>query len=282
MTVLLPRLDRVAVDRCLADPEGLNAPIEAGLHPRSLPSGVHFAASGGSPASTEQLLQLRAQVVEVAISEGFPERGAAQNRARFDAAAAAALAQDDLLRSAETLRDDVWAFLTTVLLADVCAWRFPERPAERFHGGVRNTLQRLWMRAVALDRGEGHPERWALLEVLSEDALVQITERPSIGADYRVARAFAEEWVSVAARVGRNRMEDLTRAAVIQVRLRNQIQLLSAMDDVILGAFMQIAFGDSEHVLGATPTVDLDPGVDEDSRQSRSGWFGFKLGRAGS
>ena len=53
------------------------------------------------------------------------------------------------------------------------------------------------MRARALDRGEQHPRRWQLLEELTEDALVQITERPSIGADPVLARAIAEAWQAV-------------------------------------------------------------------------------------
>lgn len=277
MTILLPRLDRVSVDRCLAAPDELIAPAEAGLHPDSMPPGVHFAASGGSPATTEQLLQLRTEVVALARSEGFPDQGTVQARSRFDAAVGAALGSSALFDSAEALRDDAWAFITTVLLPDVCSWRFPEQPAERFHGGVRNTLQRLWMRAVALDRGSDHPERWGLLTALSEDALVQITERPSIGADFRVAGAFAEAWVRASERHGRGQMEDLTRAAVIRVRLRNQIQLLSALDDVPLHAFMDLAFRESEHVL-ASHEDDRGPDARQENGEtgSRSGWWKFQ------
>lgn len=122
-----------------------------------------------------------------------------------------------------------------------------------FTGGVRNTFQRLWMRGRTLDRGRGHESRWGLLALLSEDALVQVTERPAIGADARLSLAFAEGWVRASSRLGRERMEDVTRAAVIRVRLRNQVQLLAALDDEQLSRIMDDLFGASRAGVSAKP-----------------------------
>jgi hypothetical protein len=80
--------------------------------------------------------------------------------------------------------------------------------------------------------------RWELLERLTEDALVQITERPSVAADPRLARAFVESWVRALARAGQSNMEERTRAAIIRLGLRAQIQMLSSLPDAALADFM--------------------------------------------
>ena len=110
-------------------------------------------------------------------------------------------------------------------------------------GGARNALQRLWMRGVTLDRGEGHAERWALVRGLSEDAMVQIFERASISGEYRLARSIAEAWVSTAANIGRGRMEDVMRRATKYIRVRNQIYDLASLEDDALHSEISRAFG---------------------------------------
>lgn len=236
--LLLPRLDRVSVDNCLAEPDTLTRPIRAGLRTEDLPAGTTFAASGGTRCDMEDLMALRTRIVEVATQRGFPGAGSIKARAQFDELVAVELIQLPLFHSGEGLRDDVWAFIATVVLPDVVSWRFAGRPAERFHGGIRNTFQRLWMRALVLDRGSAAEDRWGLLKSLGEDALVGITERTSIGSDAVLARAFAEAWVRAAAVTSRGAMEDLTRRAVIRLRLRNQVQMLSRLDDTSLSQLM--------------------------------------------
>lgn len=248
IVVLFPRLDRLAVDALLAShAAGLHEPI---LDPENFPVETGYAASGGSPIRNQFLVELRAGLTEIAGRSGFPGRGTAADRARFDEFASIYLAQLGELDGGEALRDDVWAFLACVLLPDLVAWRFSDRPAERFHGGVRNTFQRLWMRGRILDRGPTAAGRWELLGKLTEDALVQITERPSVGNDARLSRALAEGWLRASAEPGRAAMEDAMREAVIRLRLRNQVQLLSELDDSDLseavdGFFEQSATADA-------------------------------------
>lgn len=228
---LFPRLDRLAVDALLSVREGDARPPEPILDADSFPFETSYAACGGSPVRHDILIELRTGLTEIAGRCGFPDRGSAADRARFDELSSAFLAQNHELDGGEALRDDVWAFLACVLLPDIVAWRFADRPAERFHGGVRNTFQRLWMRGRILDRGAEAARRWELLGVLTEDALVQITERPSVGNDARLARALAEGWLRASERLGRSAMEDAMREAVIRLRLRNQVQLLSELED---------------------------------------------------
>jgi hypothetical protein len=251
MTVpLFPRLDRLAVDALLASREGDARLPEPVLEAENFPVETSYAASGGSPVRHDMLVELRTGLVVIAEGAGFPNRGSSVDRARFDELASMFLAQRDELGGGEALRDDVWAFLACVLLPDLVAWRFADRPAERFHGGVRNTFQRLWMRGRILDRGADAERRWELLGALTEDALVQITERPSVGNDARLARALAEGWLRASGRLGRSAMEDAMREAVIRLRLRNQVQLLSELDDQELCDAVDVFFGQSTALSG--------------------------------
>lgn len=229
-TFLLPRLDALSVDQCLQDIDRLIDHARLPLTVDRLPATTGWGAIGGAQITLPELRGVRETVLEAARSCGFPERGSTADRARFDVVATAALSGCSCLEGGEADRDDAWAFIATILLPDVVAWRFTGRSAERFHGGVRNTFQRLWMRCWALDRGpERGAERWQLVEQLTEDALVQLTERPSIGSDSRLARAIAEAWVATAEQVGRARMEAVMRIAIIDLRIRNEIQFLSAL-----------------------------------------------------
>jgi hypothetical protein len=189
------------------------------------------------------------------------------------------------LGSGEALRDDVWAFVAVVLAPDVVNWRFG-RARERYLGGIRNAFQRVWMRASVLDRGTGHQDRWGLLEQLTEDALVQITERPSIGADPVLARALAEAWVRAAARHGRNRMEPVMRLATLRLRIRNEIQALPLVSRDELPAILDEFFdkaasssaaesipsGGQDSAGSASSADDPTPSISDPLTTSRRSW----------
>jgi hypothetical protein len=203
---------------------------------------ISFAPSGGTRAAADIIVGIAKRLRSIAADCGFPSSDDADARGRFDRLAARALATIPELRSGESLRDDVWAFIATVLAPDLTAWRFPDPARERFGGGVRNIFQRLWMRGRILDRGEEEPERWKLVESHSEDAMVQIFERPSIAGNERLARAIAEAWTDTAEKVGRSQMEDLMRRATRLIRLRNEIVDLSFLPEGDLVAEVESAF----------------------------------------
>ena len=240
--ILLPRLPGPAaenlIERFLAD-----GPANwAGFDPDDLPEAVRFAATGGSRAGRKDLVTLRKNVVQAARANGLGTPGSSVSRARFDAALGASFAEMPLLSSGEALRDDFWTFIGVALAPDVVYWRF-RVARERYLGGVRNTFQRLWLRARALDRGDKHPRRWRLLEQLTEDALVQITERPSIGADLVLARAVAEAWLRGRRHHGKGAMEPIMRRAILRVRIRNEIRSLADLPTETLACVLNEAFG---------------------------------------
>ena len=241
MITLLPRLPTPAAEIFLEQHMADGFATWSGFDAHALPEAVRFPATGGSQVRPSQLAALRNRIVRIGRSNGLGDSAVRDTHAAFDAEVAASLAEDPLFQSGEALRDDVWTFVGSSLVPDIVHWRFgPAR--ERYLGGVRNTFQRLWMRGRALDRGAGHSERWALLNELTEDALVQITERPSLGGDPVVAPAIAEAWLRASSRLGRKAMEPIMRRAVLQVRIWNEIRSLADLPSDDLAETLDDAF----------------------------------------
>jgi hypothetical protein len=246
MPLLLPRLPRQAAHR-LYDVwvnSGQGGDYNFGI--RRWPPEVRFTAVGGDRATPDQLSQIHNGVTSIAERCGYPNRR--DELSRFDYETAVFLGENDVLRSGEALRDEVWSFFGLVLFPRVVKWRFGDS-RERYLGGVRNTFQRLWMRAFALDRGEGANDRWGLIRELTEDALVQITERPSIGADPKLARNLAEAWCRAAENYGRNRMEDMMRLAVLRFRMKNVVRALAFLPEEELARVLDALFDEAADVL---------------------------------
>lgn len=264
MITLLPRLAGPAADRLLDDFFRSEPAGWAGFDPSNLPDGVRFAATGGAKVNAADLQGFRQELLEVARRCGLGSEATRQGHARFDAETAAWLAQHRLLASGEALRDDVWAFFTVSLAPDIVHWRFGAAP-ERYLGGVRNTLQRLWMRGRVMDRGEDSEDRWGLLRELTEDALVQITERPSIGGDPILAGAIGEAWVRAASHHGKSAMESIMRRAALRVRIWNEVRTLSRLAE---GSLREIL--DEAMELPTLPLVATDVASDTNLSNSRS------------
>lgn len=233
---LLPRLVAAQSERLLS-----LLPVEANVDHRpsvqdAQQSAVTYAAVGGQPVGRQVIAELHGDVIRIAKDCGYPSRGDQLSRARFDSVAARALATYPALNSGEAMRNDFWAYMATILLWRVALWRFPAKsgqiPRDRLLGGVRNVFQRLWLRGRALDRGSAAGDkRWDLLDALTEDALVQITERPSVGGYSRLARMIAEQWVCSSKQIGRGKMENVMRLAVKRIRLRNEVIAFAVLSD---------------------------------------------------
>lgn len=236
---LLPRLSPINVEQLLDE---LEAEDLAQFEFNGLPDEATFAATGGSPVSAANLKKLRLEVLSLAKDCGFPEKKTARARAEFDEALTIHFGVHEYFRTGEAYRDDVWAFIATALLPDLTVWRFSLGAVGRFQGGVRNTFQRLWLRAQALDKGERSRDRWEYIEALSEDALVQITERPSIGGDPLLAKVVAQAIIDASKKVKKGQLEKLVRDGVIQVRLRNEIYVLSALDETETATIVGLCF----------------------------------------
>lgn len=275
---LLPRLNDIGVMRCMEDLERLSEDktdlMSADRRLSEYEAWIWYAPSGGS-VSPELAAEILAKLTEIAEHHGYPSRASDKQKTGFDVEVAKWLAGHPQLTSPELLRDDVWAFLSCVMLQELVVWRYSARQRARFAGGVRNTFQRLWMRGRTLDLGDtAGDERWRLLEGLSEDAMVQIFERASIASDAQLARAVAAGWLDTADRIGRARMEDVMRRATKLLRLRNQIIDLTFLSPQELAREVENAFSRSSE--GLPPREDAPDEPDQKrpimSRITRAIW----------
>ncbi len=254
MVTLLPRLTALAAERMLDDFLHHGVSAWRGFDPVNLPDEVRFAATGGSQVHPVTLRDLRSRVVKIAKDCGFGNDDEKKDLALFDSEVSVWLAENPILASGESLRDDTWTFIGVAMAPDIVFWRFGTS-RERYLGGIRNTFQRLWMRGRVLDRGPGSDGRWDLLYELTEDALVQITERPSIGGDPILARAIAEAWVRAAMHHGKGRMEPIMRHAVLRIRIQNEIRSMSSLSQAELAKMLDAFFDIAEETITASLQV---------------------------
>lgn len=249
MALLLPRLPLLAAERLLDDILDAEHLANAVFDPHNLPETIQFAPTGGVRATPAQLQTIRDAIYESAKDCGHNRKRISREYARFDNNIAAWTIECGLFSNGEALRDDVWAFVATVIAPDVVKWRFGNG-RKRYLGGVRNTFQRLWLRGHALDRGPDSGDRWGLTNALTEDAFVQIIERPSIGASPLLARAIAEAWVRASTKFKKTKMESIMRRATLSIRIHNEIRSLSSLDQDELHQYLDSVFEDAAgHVL---------------------------------
>lgn len=229
---LLPRLSRYGVRRLLAAPELMHSSWRD--RRSAAERWTTVPPLGGAVAGDATLDGLVADLTSLAASCGFPSRRDQQSA--FDAEAAIHLVDRSPMRASDALRDDVWAFITTVLVPDIVRWRYGEQE-ERYQGGVRNVLQRLWLRARAVDRGPLAGEtRWAVARALTEDAAVQIIERPGLAGAPRVSRALGERWLLDLQASGAAGLEGRMRQVARDMLVTNQVIRLELMPTDALDA----------------------------------------------
>ena len=229
---LLPRLSRYGVRRLLADEELMHA----GWRERRAAAErwITVPPVGGAVAPDATLDALANELLALAALHGFPEDR--RGHAAFDADAAVLLATTGHMRPSDALRDDVWAFITTVLVPVIVRWRYGNQE-ERHQGGVRNVLQRLWLRAAAVDRGSAAGDsRWAVVRALSEDAAVQIIERPGLAGASKVSRALGERWLADQQSRGSSGLEARMRTVVRNLLVVNQVVRLELLTEAELEA----------------------------------------------
>jgi hypothetical protein len=228
----MPRLSLHGVRRLLASAELMQAPWRdrraAAERWTTLPP------VGGAVAGEAALAVLAEDLLTIAIASGFPDDD--RQAAVFDAEAAVLLGQGGHMRESDALRDDVWAFVATVLLPEIVRWRFGSKE-ERYRGGVRNVFQRLWLRAMALDRGpQAGEDRWVLVRALNEDAIAAIIERPGLAGSRAVSRALGERWSQERLTAGPGGLEDRMRSVARNLLVTNQVMRLELLGSADLEA----------------------------------------------
>ncbi|MEZ0350692.1 hypothetical protein [Mycobacterium sp. pR1184] len=185
--IVLPRIDRQTALELLNSHLGEDLPEISSRMPDQTPV-VTFTPVGGARIDDQRLFELRKEVVELACQYGMPGRVA--NLSVFEGRLARLLHERIPMSLNEASHEEVWSYLTCCWLLDVAVWRFgKDADARRFIGDVnRNTFRRLWWRAAIMG-----PQ--VDLTLLGEDELVNITERPTIASDQRLARTIALQFL---------------------------------------------------------------------------------------
>ena len=184
-----------------------------------------FNPVGGRRVSQERLSTLRQGMRDAAGILGFPNP-LGRRTGEFDRLYTELLYRGMGIVPADAGHEGVWSFISLVLVPELSVWRYPNRNEERLRGLPRNTFRRLWWRAHTL----GHTSDSATFR-LSEDQLVQIEERPTIGGDPRVSRALAASFESARTRFPGISHEELMReAAKYFIRLMPSISVYCLSD----------------------------------------------------
>jgi len=235
---IYPRLP-LAVARPLAEERADKSVLDLVSMAETSHPTMRFAPTGGSRVSQEFLTVLQRDVRLRAQACGYPNKYPMQHQAEsFDYECAVLLHQSMNLQPAEAAHIEMWAFFTTILLPDVVRWRFggESTSLERFVGGDRglrrNTFGRLWWRAYLLQNGDDSgSDAYVLLRLLNEDEIVQITERPSIVLNSRLALAAARSHLACAVNYPHLTRRVLIREAIKRLRRRITIVCYEMLDD---------------------------------------------------
>ncbi|MPZ68689.1 MAG: hypothetical protein GEU71_04080 [Actinobacteria bacterium] len=182
-------------------------------------------ATGGTPVPSDHIEKVQESVRGLAEQHGWPESLSRTSVSGFDQPCSVLLHDLMDIVPADAAHEGVWSFLSLVVLPDVSKWRFPDAARDRMIGAPRNVFRRLWWRAEVLGRDALTGEH-----ALGEDELVQIMERPSLSADYRVAREIANVVMSRAPQAGLARSELMRDLAKRVLRLMPVISL-DALED---------------------------------------------------
>jgi len=236
--LLLPRLPKSAAREQFVENSSLAladlADSGSVQHAAAAPAPV-----GGHPASVEHLKSVQRAIRDLASEYGFPKALSPRDQAAFDRACGTLLLSNLDVVTGDAASAEVWAFVSLVLVPEIPFWRFPGAADERYLGGQRNTLQRLWWRAWTFGPDLAVVPSGAA--PFGEDDFVQVMERPTVSGNRRLARTFYEVVLaSDLDDLGMTR-SNLVRRLVMRIRaLRAHIAVDALEDDELRTLITQV------------------------------------------
>ncbi|MEV6695327.1 hypothetical protein AB0M35_28045 [Micromonospora sp. NPDC051196] len=196
----------------------------------------------------DDLRTLQHSVRATAAQAGWPAPATKTRGTAFDRKLAPVLYHQMAIVPADAACEDVWSFLSLVLLPDIAFWRWPNdqrRPGyERIIGRPRNVFRRLWTRIHNLGDDLGAQ--------LLEDEAVAILERPTLGAHPRVARAIARGHLATVGKADTARTEIL-RITARRLRRLAVVVSLETLDDSQLADLVVRYTDEAINQLRSTP-----------------------------
>ncbi|MCG3776027.1 MAG: hypothetical protein JW395_2876 [Nitrospira sp.] len=160
----------------------------------SHPSAV-VSPTGGTPASDKDLRTVANEMTAIAEKHGYP--GECTDTRPADADWSEYLHRNLDISPHEAAKDEMWNFMTCILVPDLVRWRWDiddaDSPSERWitiRRRGRNCFGRLWWRSEIL--GNDSEKAYAIIHELKEDEFVQIMERPSLAGNKLLSRSAAQ------------------------------------------------------------------------------------------
>lgn len=213
-------------------------------------------------AGIEDLLGLRAVILRVASTFGYPSQVRGRALIEFDQALGAAVYQQMRIMPADAANADVWTFVNTVIAPDIVLWRYGKFDElggrwlvseDRLYDMTRTTVGRLWWRAHLL--GD------AVSTQLNEDEAVSLLEKPSIGGYPGLSRALGERHLYYAKVAANTRRMDLLRDVTKRLIRVMAVRSVFFMDQEQILEFVDELFLESAQALGTSldPVPVLEP-----------------------
>ena len=209
-----PRLNNTYSMMLISEYSSKKSPAELSAFAATSNEMAFHDASATERVSDAQLKLLREELYALAVKNGFPEALKPATVRNFDQPASDILYQKMDLIPAESANQEIWNFLTLVLLPDIAAWRYPntqhKMDFERWLGTERNVFRKLWWRQATLGK--------SLNELVGEDEAVGIMERPGLSGNPDVARAIVRAFDAVYKDFSELGRSDVMRAVMVSVR----------------------------------------------------------------
>ena len=204
-----------------------------------------YSPTGGAPLSESELRELAAGLT--AISERFGYPGDCTDTRSTDASWSEYLHRNLQVTPHEVAKDEVWHFMTCVLVPDLVRWRWDadtaEGPSERWitvRRRGRNCFGRLWWRSEILRLPDAEAP-YELVHELKEDEFVQIMERPSLAGNRSLSRSAAKALIEFG-----KRKEKINRALIFRevqkrlLRLGAYLEFETLRDDKLRSLLSEV------------------------------------------
>lgn len=204
----------------------------------------YFYETYSERVSHSQLRELRQELIAAAEAQGFPHTVFVNGHRKFDQLAANILGQKTDLIPAEAATQEVWNFLTLVLLPDLAAWRFKNESMNhsypRWMGGHRNTFARLWWRDATMGS--------ALSSFLGEDEAVGIMERTNLSSNPAIARSIVRAFQKEVNKRPTVARSEILRSCMVYIRMRFTLVDLDSFDEDQLDERISQWFGEGANL----------------------------------
>lgn len=165
----------------------------------------HYSPVIGKKVSELKIQNIRKEIIEIVTELNFPNKPTQQNIQDFDIRITKYLFENLDISPNEASKNEIWSFFTCELIPDIVKWRFffnsdttsNDALIDRYIGGRRNTVQRLWWRAYTFKNLIKEEDPYSFLKYLNSDDMREIEERTTLFGNLNLVRAIAYSFIEV-------------------------------------------------------------------------------------